>query len=369
MIADINPSHSISPLELFLRDYLESVGGAWDEVEPQVYDLMLPRQTSSIDVAESDPTFLRVTFDPEALADHPQAQLASLGTPLLDQMLLDSIERARLIELHLVGLNLQPHQLPARVARTLSLDESLRLEIRSVRPLDFPQIVFWFEATFTADQREQEIVPLAIDLHYGRQVRHLDELLDRRRLTESPPVLLPEAAGITRAAAYFAAREQAVRTVSSLANTRARELSERLEKQVARMNRYYDDLLQELNEQSARSASRGGEPDAKFQSRRQTLASERELRIAELRRKNSLTARMRLLNALVVHQPKLEVQSAVVEAGPIRAGARPFPPHPLSLVWDPLMESLEPLRCPTCGRPTFELIRRQSGLICGNCRA
>ena len=311
---------------------------------------------------------MRVTFDPEALADHPQAQLASLGTPLLDQMLLDSVERARLVELHLVGLNLQAHQIPARVARSISLDESLRLEIRNIRPLDFPQIVFWFEATFTADQREQEIIPLAIDLHYGRQVRHLEELLDQRRLSESPPLTLPEAAGITRAAAYFAAREQAVRTVSSLANTRARELSERLNKQVSRMNRYYDDLLRELNEQSARSAARGGEPDAKFQSRRDTLKSERELRIAELRRKNSLTARMRLLNALIVHQPKLEVQAAIVEYGQVRPGTRPFPAHPLKLVWDPLMESLEPASCPSCGRPTFELIRMQSHIVCGNCR-
>ena len=31
-----------SPLEAFLRDYAEVTGGLWDEVEPQVYDLMLP---------------------------------------------------------------------------------------------------------------------------------------------------------------------------------------------------------------------------------------------------------------------------------------------------------------------------------------
>ena len=31
-----------SPLEEFLRDYVETTGGVWDEIEPQVYDLMLP---------------------------------------------------------------------------------------------------------------------------------------------------------------------------------------------------------------------------------------------------------------------------------------------------------------------------------------
>ena len=29
-------------LETFLRDYADVVGGLWDEVEPQVFDLMLP---------------------------------------------------------------------------------------------------------------------------------------------------------------------------------------------------------------------------------------------------------------------------------------------------------------------------------------
>ena len=33
-------------LEDLLRDYVESSGGAWDEVEPQVYDLLLPASPS-----------------------------------------------------------------------------------------------------------------------------------------------------------------------------------------------------------------------------------------------------------------------------------------------------------------------------------
>jgi len=44
----MNPSQGITdgaalpPLEQFLRDYAEASGGMWDEIEPQVYDLMLP---------------------------------------------------------------------------------------------------------------------------------------------------------------------------------------------------------------------------------------------------------------------------------------------------------------------------------------
>lgn len=55
-----------SPLEAFVRTYLETAGGAWEEVEPQVYDVLLPDTA-----ATSGPQ--RITFDPEALPEHPGA--------------------------------------------------------------------------------------------------------------------------------------------------------------------------------------------------------------------------------------------------------------------------------------------------------
>ena len=359
-----------SPLEQFVRDYVEATGGVWDEIEPQVYDVMVPAGADR--GADEEPALLRLAFDPEALPEHPHSQLASFGTPLVDQLLQNALQRGRCVELYLLGLNLQPHQLASRLARAVTLvdteanghrtpasaGETLTLEIERVRPLLFPQIVFWFEATFVSDQKEQELLPLAVDLHYGRQVRHLDQLLDAARLSErlSPP--LPEVPGLSRVAAYRLAREQIVRTVTALANTRARELAERLERQAGRVSKYYADLADELDEQRQRAAARGDE-DAKFAGRRETLERERELRIAELRQKNALSVQLRLLNLLVIRQPKLLVRAAAVAA----SGAS----VPLELVFDPLTETVEAPPCPSCGRPTFALQRRRATLGCAAC--
>ena len=61
------------PLEEFLIDYVDAVGGLADEIEPQVFDVLMP------DVG--DPAFSawaetpqRITFDPDALPEHPSAQ-------------------------------------------------------------------------------------------------------------------------------------------------------------------------------------------------------------------------------------------------------------------------------------------------------
>lgn len=349
---------SASPLELFLRDGVEAAGGVWDEVEPQVYDLLIEPEGAG----GAGQAITRVAFDPEALAEHPSAQLASLGTPLIDRLISGALDRGRFVELHLLGLNLQPHQLASRVVRELRLAEGTALDVQRVRPVDFPQIIFWFEATFISDQREQEIVPAAIDLHYGREVRHLELLLEESRLAESPGIALPEARGIGRWSAYRIARDQVLRSVASLANVRARELNQRLDKQAARMMRYYDDLAHELDEQSRRG--RDAESAAKYESRRTALARERELRIAELKQKNALRVELRLLLTLLVHQPKIEIRGTL---GQKQTNGRPVETTPAVLVWDPLTSSVEAVPCSACRSPTFEIAPRQSTLVCAAC--
>jgi hypothetical protein len=347
---DSTPSGSDSPLETFLRTYADVSGGLWDEVEPQVYDLMLPPRPD----LKAEVEVVRVTFDPEALAEHPGSQLASFGTPLVDQLLADAVARGRHVRLFFVGLNVVPQGLAGSISRALTLPEGTKFKIERVRTMHFPQAVFWFEATFVSDQKEQDLLSVAIDLHYGRQVRHLERLLEWTHLAEEPWEPLPEVRHSGLAKAYPLARERVVRTLAALANTRARELTERLGRQVERMQRYYNDLRAEITEQADRAQSRGDDV-AKFASRREALDREQQLRIAELRQKNTLKVQLRLNSLLEVRQPKLLVKASV---GSI----------PLELVWDPLTEGLEAVPCPSCGQPTFVLnLNRHGELGCPMC--
>jgi hypothetical protein len=345
------PAEPHSPLEAFLRDYAEVVGGLWEEVEPQVYDLMLPDDGGA--------EMVRVAFDPEALPEHPGAQLASFGTPLVDRLLADAVARGRAAALYLVGLNVSPQGLSAQVGRALKSAAGVELRLARTRALHFPQAVFWFEATFISDQKEQEILPVAVDLHYGRQVRHLDRLLDHARLSESPWSPLPEVRHGGLARGYRFARDRVVRTVSALANARGRELTERVDRQVARMARYYADLRTEAAEQVERARTRGADL-APLAARREALEREEQVRTAELRQKASLRVQLRMNNLLIVHQPKLWLEATV--SGPRSLTGR------LEMVWDPLVEALEAVACPACGQPTFVLEVAPPGrLACPAC--
>jgi hypothetical protein len=357
-ISDGTPSQSASPLEDFVGTYLETAGGTWEEVEPQVYDVLLPAGTAA--AGESPGSLLRITFDPEALPDYPEAQLASFGTPLVDQFLGDAVRRGRRARFYLVGLNLAPHDLAGRVRRSLTLAPPLELHLERVRALHFAQAVFWFQAEFVSDQKEQEILTVAMDLHYGREVRHLEQLLDRHRLAEQPALPLPEARRSSVAAVYPVARDQVLRSLAHLAYGRSRELTERLERQVARMRQYYADLRSELEDQRRRARDKD-EAAARLEARRAAIDREEEVRVAELRQKNTLRVHLRLLQLVEVQQPKLQVQAVVTapDGGPYR----------LELVWDPLLDALEAVPCPECGRPTFAFdVSRNKGLVCPACK-
>jgi len=344
-----------SPLEDFMRSYLETVGGAWDEVEPQVYDVLLPV------AGDGDGEMLRITFDPEALPEHPGSQLASFGTPVVDRLLHDAVRRGQTGRFHLAGLNLSPHDLAARLRRSLTLTPPLEMRVERVRALSFAVAVFWFQAEFVSDQKEQDIVPVAIDLHYGREVRHLDQSLDRSRLLEEPPLLLPEARRSTVAAVYPAAREQVLRSLAPMAGVRHRELTERLDRQVVRMRRYYADLREELEEQRRRTHDKE-EAAQRLEARRAAIEREEQVRVAELRQKSALRVHLRLLQVVMIQQPKLLAHALFTV--PDRE------PNRLELVWDPLLEVMEAVPCPECARPTYALEATRMGrVVCPACAA
>jgi hypothetical protein len=301
---------------------------------------------------------VRLTFDPEALPEHPSAQLASFGTPLVDRLLGDALHRGRAGQLYLVGLNLQPHDLLARVKRSVRV-AAATIEIESARALHFPQVVFWFQAAFVSDQKEQIILPVAIDLHHGREVRHSDELLSTARLADHPSPALPPTRSMSLTSGYRVARAQILRSVTALANNRGRELTERCETQISRLTRYYADLHEELEEQKRRS--RAADAAARHTERVAALEREHQLRAAELRKKSILHVDLRLLQLLRIEQPKVLVRAAAT--GTSGAPAR------FEVVWDPLVDSVEAVACPVCTKPSYDFALNRSGQLgCEACQ-
>ncbi len=364
------------PLEHFLLEYVDAVGGLTDAIEPQVYDVLLP---------DTDKP-QRVAFDPDALPEHPSAQLLTFGSALLDELLEKAHARGRVGFAYLDDLHLTPHSLDQRVRRDLSLPEGLALQIESTRPLYVSHSLFWFEVTYLGDEKEQALYPVAVDRHYGRQVRYLDALLDGDRFSEIRRWHYPDAKPLPLDQSYLHARDAVVRTVRAEVKTRTHQMQIRHGGQIERMKRYYADLRAELAERIEKAATRGEEIES-LRLREHALDREETLRLDELERKAQLRVQLRLMNLLHVKIPLLFVNARLVAversvASPERqpkgqpskrVALRPTPLNPkrtCNLTWNPLIEKTDAVVCPSCQHPTYELrLGRQGELRCPNCSA
>jgi hypothetical protein len=337
---------SVSPIEQFLRDYVAAREGAWDEVEPQVYDVLI----------ESD--LMQVAFDPEALPEHPEAQLAAFGSPLVDRLLADARSRWNSAVCYRTGVHLDPFNLEARVSRAIALPDGAAIRLERKRAMHFPLAVFWFRATFTSDQKEEVVLPVGIDLHELREVRQLESVLAFDRLSPEPQTPLPEAPHRGAIPGYRTALAHAVRSITPLANARRRDWAGAVQKQIGRMRGYYA----RLRDETAVPRGRIADPavaEARLRDRRQSIDREEQLRIAELQRKADLRVEVKLIGWLTVYQPKLLLAASVVSKSATCL--------PIQLVWDPQSDFVDAATCPACLQPTFRLQIGREGLHCTGC--
>jgi hypothetical protein len=343
------------PLEQFLIQYVDAVGGLADEIEPQVYDVLMPNAD----------TPQRIAFDPDALAENPSAQLLTFGSALLDEWLEKAQTRGRIGFAFLDDVHLQRHAPRQRIARDLVLPDPVTLRIENIRPLYVTHSLFWFEVTYLGDEKEQSLHPIAVDRYYGRQVRYLDELLDSDRLTDTRRWAFADAKSLPLDQAYLAARDAVVRTVRAEVNTRRHQAQTRLAEQTERMKRYYSDLRAELAERIERATTRGDEIES-LRLRQDALNREEAFRLEELQRKAQLHVQLKLMNLLHIKIPRLFINTRVVAADVKRLPA--IHPTSLTLTWNPLIEKTDALVCPNCQHPTFELrLSRQGALHCPEC--
>ncbi|MEW6755617.1 MAG: hypothetical protein AB1505_32270 [Candidatus Latescibacterota bacterium] len=354
-------------LEDFFRAYVETAQGEWEQVEPQVYDVLLPPEAARALGLPPAHEVLRVAFDPEAVPEHPGAQLLTYGSPLLDRILGHAQGQGPVARVFLAGIVPVLHGAEGRVEGGLRVPEGCRRCLGVVRTLYFGHAAFWFRATFRSDDKAQENYVNVVDLHYGRFAHHLEEMLRAASLPYAPsderPLPWPDASRLPLAEACAAARERVIRTAAAVAQGHRVEQQERLQRQVARMQRYYQDVRAELAlrlERARQDRRLRTETVTSLEERLQGTGREEQLRIAELRQRAALSMELELLNLLLISYPKCQI--------PTRLEPRRGQPLDLELVWDPLTSQVEPAACPRCGRPTREVVQGERYLFgCPEC--
>jgi hypothetical protein len=408
----MNVKPTATPLETFLQSYTEAVGGVWEEVEPQVYDVLLP----------DAPDSTRLAFDSDALDEHPTAQFFTFGSAVMEDFLEKATAHGNIAEAYINTAHL-PSQGAAywlqRLKRELTVPEGAEIRLLSLRPMNVLHLVCWFEVTFLSDEKEQALYSAAVDRHYGRQVRYLDTVLHDGTMESIRRTLYPAAKTISIEEAYLLTRERVLRTLGADVNTRRSDMEGRLQRQTRRISNYFEDLRDELRARIEKAQHKiellhAPPPDEKkirrkaapnlalqitaaqkpltkaqqkaaekaaadaeaaqavsataraaqeaelreeirsLEERVATLNREEAVRLDDVRKKSVLRVSMRLTNYLHVHIPRLFFALEIVPV-PARGGMT-LPALPLTMTFDGMMERFDAAPCPNCGKPTYSLL-------------
>ena len=350
-----------SPLEEFLLEYVEAIGGVWEALEPQVYAALLPSEVEQTIGLTSTDGVLRFTLDPEAVPDYPTAQLMAFGNPLLDRIFEQAQQLGQIAQVYLSGLTWSLHDLPALVRRSLQVPAGVEVRSDAPRTYHFSSVLFWFQATFISDEKVQEIFAIGIDRHYGRLTRTLEDLLRTAALSETRSYPYPDAPSLSVPRAYQLARDEAAQAVAVRAHARLADLQQYLQHEGQRIADYFRDLREELTDRQARAEAKGEAIDS-FETQRQALDREEQAQLSDLHHKLALRVQIKLLNVLHVVQPKLRIR---VQLSPAQGQG-----GEIEVVFDPALQKVEASVCQECGHPTLALALKRSGqVVCPTCAA
>jgi hypothetical protein len=338
-------------VEAFTRAAIEGLGGAVEEQAPGLCTVLWPSENGG------DVETRQLAFDPEAAEEDGTAELVTFASPTLERIIRRATASGR-VACAFLGVAPAPTRgVVERLVRSYHfLDASWTAG--TGRPWWSPAAIFLFRASYLSDAREEDLIEIALGLADRRILRRLAEAVDRFGLVPDTPEAWPMMPEITAGDAYTVAREELERRLLAPVGLRRRELSARLTRERGRAAAYYDEMLRELVEQQQSLPAEAPERVA-LDAKARAIRLERDGRLAELTRKYELTLEVSLLSILRVYLPRLVIPGTLASK---RESA------PLTLVWDPVEQTGEPVRCQRCRSLTYEAGLHRTGIVtCSSC--
>ena len=338
-------------LDAFTLTALDLLGGAAEQRSAGLYTVLWP--VSGAGHLETR----QLAFDPDLLDEQPASELVTFGSAALEELVLRATASGRVAEAFLNAPIGHSRTIADRLLRSYRFRNGV-WTAEGFQSWWLPSGIFVFRVRYLSDTREEDLFDVALNLADGRILRRLDTAIEHHGMTIDPSEAWPMMAELPMREAYAIARGELEQRLIAPLGLRRRELAARLTRESERATAYYDELLREGEEQHTAQAADALER-ARVESRLAALEIERTGRLAELRNKYRLEAEVSLRSLLRLYLPRVVVGGKITGKSASAA---------LALIWDPLEESGEPVRCAQCHRLTYELgVHRSGSVFCNGC--
>jgi hypothetical protein len=332
---------------------VERAGGAVAWRERGLFDVLLPPELE----AAVGRGLVRLAEDPAALASDPEAELATPGSPVVDELVAWAVGRGRVARARLPAGRIRRKGLREEVERALTfLNCRVRYEASEPEVLDTRYALFNFRVTYLSDEKRERCHAVPVNLwsnHVNHAIaRRLEGLpakdFDEPQRREAPAIPIDQA--------YTSACEALRRSVGDESRHHRARIEKRFGVEFARVCGYYDQIAHDLR---LRRHADGPEAGARLERKLEATEADRQRKLLELGEKHRLHTRARLTSARVLVQAKTFF-TLLLDRGPTT--------RRLTLCYDSWLERLEPPACDICRDETTRVhVTSDARMLCPSC--
>ncbi len=336
----------------FIEGCVERSGGAMASRGPGLFDVLLPPELER----SFGRGLLAVAADPAALQAESHAELATPGSPFVDQLITWASARGTAARGRLPAGRLRRKGMREEVERSLLFSNCrVRYDIDEPQVLDSRCAQFNFRVTFLSDEKRERMHVVPVNL-WSNQVNFALAGHLATALAAGDDTPHAEAATVPVEQSYLTAQAALRRSVAEETGLHHKRIEKRFGVEYARVCAYYDQMAQEL--EARRRGDEAGEARA-LDNKLQAAAAERERKLHELGEKHQLRVRARLASARLLVQAKTYFTLLLDRGAATRR---------LTLCYDSLLERLEPPVCETCRRETTRMhVDTSARMLCPAC--
>jgi hypothetical protein len=341
----------VSPFQQFALEFLAARGAALEEHGPLDWEAKLPADLAKRFRKPS----LRLVFDADRATLPRGAQFAAPGSQVGLKLMREAREGGHIGRFHALAKPNVDARAVAGEGLVLHDVEAKPGEAEPARPV--VQIAFHATLTFKGGSPEQDLRSVLADPR-GPQFDFW-EPEDRKRAELEPgfpPDYEPEP--IDRAQLWTDARVWLERVLEPRAERWRKKVEEQRERDLARLNAFYQTRIQE--ERDRRRRRRSDDPESEEPATEAALKLEWGRRTRAVRARYAPAIEIHLWGIEEIARPRQAVRYA------LRSGGKPAGTFTVEV--DLASGALVRPPCPVCGRAAGEFWWDNGGLVCRRCR-
>jgi len=350
----------MAELKSFIRSVLEERGGLVEERPDGSYALFLPGE-----VARKIGTDEFVELDFSSSPENPERIHVTYGSELLDRIAGLAGTEGHFAGYSIPGLYTKKENLEKEIFRKLQF-RIPRFSYAGSSNAFVAYLLFNFRYTVMADERRDGLLPLCLNCSSGARIEEMESLLVTHQAGGSMNLDHATIEKLPLDRIYEkASREARLITERELADY-SRSAHRRMQRDLARVDRYYETLLAEL-EKRYRKRTLEPEKASEKEDRRKAIELEYLLKRKDIEKKYTIEIKLSLINACLVILPAVACQVRVTHRKESRM---------VQVFWNSLIKGIEPLVCDRCMGdttavhtcPRLHLTCESCHSRCGECR-